>query len=340
MKAAPWLLLFGLAAASGGASPGDDGPDPRDVLRRVAGFSEPQIAAVERGEVVSRQLPTADKSEMAAFGAVCIRASQDVFLEKLRSIVRFRQGASILEIGGLRRPPSSEDLQGLTLEEGDLEAVRKCHRGGCDLKMSSSAIDRIQGEIDWKAADAKARATALARRMLAEYAAAYMEGGTAAMATYNDKETPQETAAEFRKLLAASPYLALYIPEFHRYVEAYPNGTLAGTQDLFYWSKEKFGPKPTILLHHVTIFENPKRKGQALVSTKQIYASHYFRAGLDLTALVDAPGSGFYLMDLYRTRIDPPTGMLSGVILGKIRAGVEQGVAESLRVAKARAEAN
>ncbi len=45
-------------------------------------------------------------------------------------------------------------------------------------------------------------------------------------------------------------------------------------------------------------------------------------------------------MDLYRTRIDPPTGMLSGAILGKIRAGIEQGVAEGLRVAKARAEAN
>jgi hypothetical protein len=340
MKAAPLVLLAGLAAAPGGAAAPADDPDIRDVLRRVAGFSDLQIAAVERGEVVSKQLPTADKSEMAAFGAVCIRASREAFLEKLRSIVRFRQGPSILEIGGLRRPPSSEDLKGLTLEEGDFEAVRKCHRGGCDLKMSSSAIDQIQKEIDWKGADARARATALARRMLAEYAGAYMEGGAPAMASYNDKETPQETAAEFRELLAASPYLVEYVPEFHRYLEAYPNGTLAGTRDLFYWSKEKFGPKPTIQLYHVTIFENPERKGQALVSTKQIYASHYFRAGFDLTALVDAPGSGFYLMDLYRTRIDPPTGMLSGVILGKIRAGVEQGVAEGLKVAKARAEAN
>ncbi len=254
--------------------------------------------------------------------------------------MRFRRSASTLEIGGLSRPPTSEDLKGLTLEEGDLDAIRRCHPGGCDIKMSTSAMEQIRRELDWKAADAKARAAALARRMLAEYAAAYMEGGTPAMATYNDKDTPQETAAEFRKLLAASPYLVEYSPEFHRYVEAYPKGTLAGTQDLFYWSKEKFGAKPTIELHHVTIFEDPQRGGRALVSSKQIYASHYFRAGLDLTALADAPDSGFYLMDLYRTRIDPPTGMLSGAILGKIRAGIEQGVAEGLRVAKARAEAN
>jgi hypothetical protein len=76
------------------------------------------------------------------------------------------------------------------------------------------------------------------------------------------------------------------------------------------------------------------------VASKQIYASHYFQAGLDLTALVDAPkpAGGFYLVDLYRARVDPPTGMLSGVLLGKIRGGIEQGVAESLRTAKARTE--
>jgi hypothetical protein len=44
-------------------------------------------------------------------------------------------------------------------------------------------------------------------------------------------------------------------------------------------------------------------------------------------------------MDLNRARIDPPTGMLSGVLLGKIRGGIEQAVAEGLKAAKARAEA-
>jgi hypothetical protein len=47
------------------------------------------------------------------------------------------------------------------------------------------------------------------------------------------------------------------------------------------------------------------------VASKQIYASHYFQAGLDL---------------------------LSGVRLGKIRGGVEQGVGEGLRTAKTRTE--
>ncbi len=55
---------------------------------------------------------------------------------------------------------------------------------------------------------------------------------------------------------------------------------------------------------------------------------------------MDAPAGekGFYLMDLHRVRIDPPTGMLSGVLLGKIRGGIETAVTERLTTAKTLAE--
>jgi len=54
---------------------------------------------------------------------------------------------------------------------------------------------------------------------------------------------------------------------------------------------------------------------------------------------VDTPDrTGFYLMNLYRTRIDPPTGMLSGVLMGRVKSGVEQGVRGNLKTAKARME--
>jgi hypothetical protein len=34
---------------------------------------------------------------------------------------------------------------------------------------------------------------------------------------------------------------------------------------------------------------------------------------------------------LYRTRLDPPTGVLAGVLMGKIRDGAESGVRETLK---------
>src|SRR5262249_51539904 len=128
----------------------------------------------------------------------------------------------------------------------------------------------------------------------------------------------------------ASQFLFEYLPALHRYAEEYPAGSLAGAEDFFYWCKDKYAPKPTLSLYHVVIWTDPERDS-TVITSKRIYASHYFRAGVDLLAVVPAPGGGFHLMDLYRARIDPPTGMLSGAILGKVRGGIEHEVGESLR---------
>jgi hypothetical protein len=312
----------------------------RAFLHGAIGLSDAQIADVEAGRVVTRQLPGADKPEMAAFGAVRVSADKDTYLSRLRDVKRFRQGPSTLQIGTFHTPPVVADLDGLTLEEGDFNAAQKCKPGDCDLKLARAAMERISHEIDWKAPDARARATQLMKQMLVEYLAAYQRGGTDEMATYADNPQPLDAPAEFRKVLAASPYLVQYSPELKAYLEQWPQGKLAGAEDLFYWAKNKFGPKPGIAIYHVTIWRDPADPSRAAVASKQVYASHYFQAGLDLTALVDAPKppGGFYLIDLYRARIDPPTGMLSGVLLGKIHGGIEQGVGESLKTSKTRTE--
>jgi hypothetical protein len=335
-RAAFVTAVLALAAAAGA----DDTP-VRAFFKKPVGLGEAQIAEIEAGRVVTRQLPGADKPEMAAFGAVRIGADKDVFLQRVRDVARFRQGPSTLQTGRFHAPPVLADLDGLTLEDGDFEAARRCKPGDCDLKLARSALDRISREMDWKAPDARARATQLMRQMLVEYLAAYQRGGAAEMGVYVDNPQPLDTQAEFRRVLSGSPYLLEYAPDLQRYLEEFPRGRLAGAEDVFYWTKDKFGPKPTIAIYHVTIWRDPKDPARAAVASKQIYASHYFQAGLDLTALVDAPAParGFYLVDLYRARIDPPTGMLSGVLLGKIRGGIEQGVAEGLKTAKARTEA-
>jgi len=55
-----------------------------------------------------------------------------------------------------------------------------------------------------------------------------------------------------------------------------------------------------------------------------------------LAAVPTADGRGLYLLNLYRTRIDPPTGMLSGVLMGKVRGRIETGVKENLKLARER----
>jgi hypothetical protein len=324
--------LLAVLALAWSASTGAAKTDRAVVFMRSAiGLSEAQIASVEAGDVVTRQLPTTEKPEIAAVGAVRVPGDRAAVLRLVSGYIgRGRRSGAVLQIGRFSRPPRVEDLAGLTLDEASLAAARECTPGACAIKLSRSAMERLQQEVDWRAADAPARATQLIKEMLVAYTSAYLKGGTAEMAVYADKERPLESAAEFGKLLTSSPYLIEYVPALNHYAEAYPAASLTDAEDFFYWSKDKYGPKPTVSLFHVVVWNDPRRDF-AVIASKRIYSSHYFRAGVELLAIVDAPGRGLYLLDLYRARIDPPTGVLSGAIMGKVRGGIEQAVGENLR---------
>src|SRR6185503_11660753 len=165
-------VLVALALACAASTGADDPNRAVAFMRDVVGFSQAQVASVEAGEVVTKQLPAADKSELVAFGAVRVHGERAAFLRQFGANVgRSRRGA-ILEIGRLSRPPRVDDLAALTLDA--VAAARECKPRDCSIKLSRSVMDRIQGTIDWKAADAPVRATQLVKEMLVDYTTAYM----------------------------------------------------------------------------------------------------------------------------------------------------------------------
>jgi len=313
-------------------------PPPRPFLRNAIKLDDAQLAALERGEAVTKQLPVTEKAEIAVFGAQKVRGTPATFLQRVRDIQNFRKVPQVPQIGHFSNPPRIEDLAGLTWEKADLDALKVCKPGKCDVKIGSAGLDRLAKEINWSAPDAYARAEALAKQQMLAYVTSYLAGGTGAMGLILDKQNPRALSAEFGTLLKNSPYAFEYIPAFAQYLEAYPKGKLANTEDVLYWTKDTFGLKPVVTIYHATL-HTQEGKG-TIVAIKTLYASHYFNAGLELlSAVPTADGAGMYYMNLYRTRIDPPTGMLAGTLLGRVRNGVQQGVSENLKVAKTRIEA-
>ena len=151
---ATFVCLAGVPFAA--ASPAEEPAVPA-FLRKTMGFGDAQIATVDQGQVATRQFPTSDKAEVAAFGAVRVAADKDKYLRQLRDIPTFKRTPSVLEIGRFNQPPTVADVAGLSLEDGDFEAARKCRPGECSLKLARSAIERMQAEIVWDKPDAKAR---------------------------------------------------------------------------------------------------------------------------------------------------------------------------------------
>jgi hypothetical protein len=306
---------------------------PLPFLRKVIKLDDAQLAAVEKGEVVTKQLPTTDKPEIAAFGVVKTAGTVDQLLTLAQDVKRFREVPQIPELGHFSNPAKVQDLQGLTHPPDDIAALKKCKPGSCDVKLGTKGLELVS-KIDWKAPDADKQAVAIFNQAIIDYVTAYQQAGTEAMGNVLDKKHEKSRAQEYRTLLANSPYLVEYVKEFNDYLATWPKGKLAGANDLLYWTKDTFGLKPVVSAYHATFYKSPRG---ALISTKLIAATHFFNAGLELLAAVPAPdGKGLYLLNLYRARIDPPTGMLGGVLMGKVRDGVETGVKENLKMARER----
>jgi hypothetical protein len=306
----------------------------------VIGLPDDRIAALDRGEVVTRQLPAADKPESVAFGVVEVTASLDAFLSRAKNAPEFRRIPQTLQTGAFHNPPRSEDLDTLAIPDGDIEDLRKCQKGDCDVMVSESLNERFKQEVSWARPDAKAKATALIKDAIVTYLKEYLAGGAANLAVLNDRVPPTSLPAEFHDILERSPYLIDYEPALFRYIEDYPKGTpLPGGTDSFYWAVEGFGLKPVFTINHVTLYdEGVGRARRAVVATREIYASHYFRTSLDVCVAAgghNAQGAPvLYLLLLKRARVNPPGGVASGVLLGKIRGAMERGVGFELQALK------
>jgi hypothetical protein len=304
---------------------------PRPFLRKVIQLDDAQLALVEKGEVVTKLLPTTDKPEIAAFGVVKTPGTPDLLLQRAKNVKVFRQVPQIPEMGLFSTPPKLADMQGLNHPPDDIAALRRCKPGSCDVKLGDRGLE-ILSQMNWSAPDANAKAVALFNQALVDYATAYAQGGTDALGSIVDKKAKKSRADEYRTLLANSSYLAEYVKAFNDYLASYPKGKLADTEDILYWTKDTFGLKPVVSLYHLTLHKEPRG---ALIANKLLYSSHFFNASLEIMAGVPtADGKGLYLLSLYRTRIDPPTGMLGGVLMGKVRSGIETGVAENLKRAR------
>lgn len=292
------------------------------ALAQKAAFAETDFAALQLNQPVVRSIPTSDKAEIAVSGLVNIRAAADEFLRSYRDSMRRKSNAAILEIGAFGGQPSLADLETLTLEPRDIEDLKECAVGECQIKLSAAMIDRFRREIDWDAADRETKVTNLFKQMLFEYIKDYRTRGAAALIEYNDKRDGVSLAKEQRSLDAAPSYINEFIND--------SKADLQLLEDSLVWSKIKFGLKPVIAINHILIYKRNSDVGpQVLIASKQIYANHYFNASLALTAFVrvaDAPNSA-YLVYENRSRADGLEGPF-----GKIKRGVvEKKAVEGLR---------
>jgi len=291
--------------------------DVRAVLTRDFRFGSSDLSELERGRIVRRGLDALAAGEVGVIGAVRVAAPADAFIERARRIEEFKRGPDVVQLGRFSNPPQLADLRALTVDRIDAD-LRRCRVGSCDIRLSAQAIARVQHEVDWTAADADSRSAQLFKQILFEHVQAYWHGGPGRIMRYDDEKRAVLPMEDFDALLKTAPYL--------------------GSEDLLYWSKEKFGLTPFITVTHVVIAR--AASGTQVIASRDVYSSRYFDASLSFTMAspaVDAPNA-FYLVYANRSRAAALKGAFSSLRRSIVERRARNALEETLRTIKARME--
>jgi hypothetical protein len=309
---------------------------PLSDLFAQLGLTPQQIATISQGRPVAKVLSWGRPSEVYVFGAVYIDGAPSVYLKLLHDVGRLARTPGYLAVGELPARVTGEDLSALTLDPDDLEALKSCREGSCDVQLPTTSIQAFHDAVNWSQPDAASQANGLARGMVLSLIREYRRGGNVALGVYRDKDTPARVADQFETMVSRSASLPNVLPELRDYLLHYPDVDLPGADSFYYWEKVAFGLKPTIRVNHAVIYRAHADSGDISVAAiKQLYASHYFHTALDMSVCVGdsaQPGRrGFYLMTLKSAEQDGLTGFKGSAVrkiaVDKIRASLETALA-------------
>jgi hypothetical protein len=335
----PTFLVIAITCSSTAAQ-GTRWPFPGRLERYLA--DAVKLTAAERqqlhsGKPVTKLFDADASKEVSVFGAVWISGSIRQYVDAVKDIESFERGGGFKVTKRISAPPRLDDFSAVRLPDQDIDDLRRCRVGDCEVKLGENAIKRFHSEIDWTASNARAATNALMQRLMFEYATRYLEGGNGRLAVYRDSYRPTFVAEEFRTMIDQMPELTTYMPNMRRYLLEYPRVTVPDATSFLYWQETEFGLKPTLRISHLTIREGAD---ETVVASKMLYASHYFWTGLELRALVPHPGrgSGFWFVTVNRSRSDGLSGFTGLFVRRRVRSEVRDGALAALATTKQRLE--
>jgi hypothetical protein len=289
------------------------------------------------GRPLAKLLDGDSNSEVAVFAGIWIDAPIHRYVELLQGIENFERGKGFRATKRISAVPKIEDFAAMRLPPEDVEALRTCRAGDCDVKLSASAMRRFQTEVNWRAANRQDVANNIFRQMALEYVTGYLQGGNERLAVYGDGSQPTLVANEFRLMADRMPELSTFMPNIRRYLLEFPRVRPPDVTSFLYWQDVQFGLKPTLRINHLSIHEGPE---DTAVASKMLYASHYFRTALELRILVPDParGRGFWFFTASRSRSDGLDGFLGRLVRSRVRNGARDGALAALVATKNRLE--
>lgn len=299
-----------------------------------------RVAEAERGEAVTITLDAPDKTEIAMLGFVRIPVPRAFYLDRVHDLSGFLVSGMRSAAGKFGEPARSDDVAALTLEKSDAKALEKCKPFSCDVKLPADMMEKLRSELA-KARDPAPKTDSLMREWVVAYVNAYRADSSEELVVYDDTKRSVRSSEAFR-VLRSEPMPAGIDSEPFAQMLALPRGARpADVASRISWEIDRLsGLKPTLEVVERSIYSPLASPTESFMTTKLLYASHYFESQIDYLTVADAQAPtgrpDIYLVIVRRQKFDDlPSGGLFN-IRGKAVKRLREGLRATL--ANTRAE--
>lgn len=280
--------------------------NPFAFLQPAATITERDRQTLDTGRPIARTVAGRPR-EIGIVTAVKVRVEDDRLVAWYRDIASLKRSAYVPEIGRFSDPPWLTDLDGLTLDETDLNDLRRCRPGACGLKLSNDEIAQLGRDVpgprsQWRLPEVQHAFRVLVLRRSQHY----LGHGR------NDGPAPPI-------------FLSVNAPRLADYLATYRQASDNDVESFLYWSKERFRGKPVVSVWHVAI----ARGGglgvpDPVIISRQVFATHYLNGAWSVAAIVSDDSATNYLVYVNHSELD----LLHGLFGGFVRAAVQRELKE------------
>ena len=220
---------------------------PAAQLLTDLGLSADDKQNVMNGQFVNVDVSGVSDRDLAFAIAFLVKTPPDVLVKQIEAGALVTADAQVQSYGEPSGSGSLTDFAKLTITDDEAQALTSA-KAGEDLNLSTAEIAAFRALAGRPTAAVQDQ---LRRMLLARYQA-YRASGLSGIAPYDrgDGKT-SEFAADLRKGSQAAQVLTQYLPGFQKVLLGYPQATMAGMQDRFFWFKSNIHGKTTYVLAHI-----------------------------------------------------------------------------------------
>jgi len=267
------VLMAALIGMIAGAHATWAEPTADDVLAAMD-FSAAEKQRILAGEMISGDVRAVSERDLSLTLAFIVKVPPDELAEEVLAGTLSKSDDQLTARGTISQPGSVEDFAGLQLVPGG-SAVAKAYisaSGGDNLNLATGEIAAFNARKN-QDDPVKAVEQQLRMMLLSRYQA-YRSSGLAGILPYDRGGKSSDPAADLRKASEA-PVLKKFFPAFQKVLMEYPQVTVPGLKENFFWVNNRIDDLPTVALTHLLVAPEGSAR---IVIQRQFYVGRSYNA--------------------------------------------------------------